>query len=84
LLARRPDGIFVTPSERGEIGHLSRKACGRPKEISPKSGIDILTSVGTSRFQDHYDRARWQDIADLTLPFLACDDLEAISPRKSE
>ena len=28
LLARRPDGIFVAPFERGEIGpNLFRKAC---------------------------------------------------------
>jgi hypothetical protein len=55
-----------------------------PAEILPVDGIDILTSIGDADFSAYYDRAVRTLIDGLEIPFLAADDLEAISPPREE
>jgi hypothetical protein len=57
---------------------------GQLAEIGPAHGVDVLTSVGLSAFKEFYDRADWQEVAGLRLPFVACGDTELISPQKSD
>jgi hypothetical protein len=57
-------------------------ADGEPHEIGPEDCIDVLTSIGSADFVEHYARAEWRDVAGLHLPFLALTDLDTISPAK--
>jgi hypothetical protein len=59
---------------------LYLKSNGEMAEISAEDG-DILTSIGEADFESYYDRASQKLVHGLKLPFLAVDDIEAISPR---
>jgi hypothetical protein len=53
---------------------------GEPAEIFVEDGIDVLTSIGEADFEFYYARATTKVIDGLNIPFLATDDIEAISP----
>jgi hypothetical protein len=53
---------------------------GEPAEILVQDGIDVLTSIGETDFKSYYERATTMVIDGLKIPFLAADDIEAISP----
>jgi hypothetical protein len=53
---------------------------GEPAEILVQDGIDVLTSIGEADFKSYYERATTMVIDGLKIPFLAADDIEAISP----
>jgi len=52
---------------------------GEPAEILVQDGIDVLTSIGEADFKSHYERATTMVIDRLSIPFLAAEDIEAIS-----
>jgi hypothetical protein len=56
----------------------------RATDIAPADGIDLLTSVGQNRFEDYYDRAYWEVVAGMRLPFLSQNDLDVISPTQTK
>jgi hypothetical protein len=53
---------------------------GEFAEISVEDGIDILTSIGDAEFDSYHERAATMTIDDINIPFLAADDIDAISP----
>jgi hypothetical protein len=54
---------------------------GEPAEILVRDGIDVLTSIGDADFEFYYEHATTKSIDGLSIPFLAVDDIEAISSR---
>ncbi len=52
---------------------------GEPAEILVQDGIDVLTSIGEANFKFFYERASTMVIDGLKIPFLAAEDIEAIS-----
>jgi hypothetical protein len=65
LLARRPDGIFISPFEQGEIGpDPFRKACEFGLDPLPDGG-QLRTLLDAGRYVEAlpkavHDRSEWQ------------------------
>jgi hypothetical protein len=61
-----------------------KQADGQMAEITPRDGIDILTSIGDADFDTYFERAVTMTMDGPNIRVLAASDVEGISPLKEK